>query len=150
MNFRHNYLFNPPLPVEKVNSINNLHLTVLGKIYIEFENPWWPAKRSNFSIFWRDEDKSKFSKNESWVTEIYGLWTVEHQPNLLLAWTYGNGAEEMEKVSLEEVKAGVQKLLDVMLSQYKVSPIKNILRFVDFFNHLWISYIHTYIFIYDL
>lgn len=132
MNFRHNHLFNPPLPAEKVNSVNNLHFTILGKIYIEFEKPWWPAKRSNFSIFWRDEDKARFSTSEKWITEIHGLQTVEHQPNLLLAWIYGNGAEEMEKVNLEEVKAGVQKLFDVMLTQYKVTTIENILRCVCF------------------
>lgn len=81
-------------------------------------------------------DKTKFSTNERWITEIYGLQTVEHQPNMLLAWMYGNGAEEMEKVTLEGVKAGVQKLFDVMLSQYKVSTIKNILRYVESFNWL--------------
>lgn len=125
---RHNTLFNPSLPEEKINTINNLQLAVLGKIYIEFERPWFP-KTANFTVLWREEDKSKFSADEKWITEIYGLWTVDHQPNVLLAWTYGNGTELMEKVSLEGVKAGIQKLLNVVFKkQFDVTPIKSVIR----------------------
>lgn len=125
--FRHQTFFNPPLPADKVNSINNLQLSVLDKIYIEFEKPWFP-KNTNITILWRDEDKAKFSQDDKWITEIYGLMSVDHQPNVLLAWIYGNGAEMMEKVSLEGVKAGVERLLSVAFKNFDVSPVKSILR----------------------
>ncbi|KAG7300401.1 hypothetical protein JYU34_016007 [Plutella xylostella] len=126
---RHAKLFNPPLPAEKVNTINNLQMCVLDKIYIEFTKPWWPKFPSSFAVLWRPEDKDKFSKEERWITEIYGFNTVEYQPNSLLAWIYGEGAVEMEKVSEDAVKAGVIKLLNVLFSkEFEVTPVKSILR----------------------
>ncbi|GBP11645.1 hypothetical protein EVAR_73269_1, partial [Eumeta japonica] len=124
---RHQQLFNPPLPVEKVNAIQNLHMCVLGKIYIEFEEPWWPKSPANFTLLWRPEDKEKFTKEEIWITEVFNLNTVDYQPKVLLAWTYGEGAEQMEQLSLEEVKAGMAKLLDTVLGkQFNITPIKSI------------------------
>ncbi|XP_013183713.2 peroxisomal N(1)-acetyl-spermine/spermidine oxidase [Amyelois transitella] len=124
---RHQTMFNPPLPAEKVNSIKNLEVCLLGKIYIEFERPWYP-KHAYHAVIWREEDKAKFSEDEKWVTEIYGLMTVAHQPNLLLAWIYDTGAEIMERVSLEGVEAGIKKLLKVVFKDFDVAPVKRILR----------------------
>ncbi|KPJ20122.1 Spermine oxidase [Papilio machaon] len=124
---RHNQLFNPPLPAEKVTAINTLQLCVLDKIYIEFTKPWWPKTPACLSLLWRDEDKGNFA-NEEWVTEICALNTVEYQPNLLLAWIYGRGAQEMEKCSEDEVKAGVSKLMGIFKKQFNVTPIKAIKR----------------------
>ncbi|XP_034833470.1 spermine oxidase-like isoform X2 [Maniola hyperantus] len=126
---RHSQLFSPQLPVEKINSINNLDVCVLDKIYIEFTKPWWPKFPSNFMILWKDEDKAKFTTQERWITEIFGLNTVEYHPNLLVAWIYGEGAIEMEKVSEEQVKAGVEKLMEVLFSkEFQLTPVKSILR----------------------
>nr|XP_021201085.2 peroxisomal N(1)-acetyl-spermine/spermidine oxidase [Helicoverpa armigera]XP_021201087.2 peroxisomal N(1)-acetyl-spermine/spermidine oxidase [Helicoverpa armigera]XP_021201088.2 peroxisomal N(1)-acetyl-spermine/spermidine oxidase [Helicoverpa armigera] len=125
---RHEQLFYPQLPQEKVTSIQNLNMCVLDKIYIEFEKPWWPKTPAKFTILWREEDKAKFTGKDQWVTEIFGLWTIDYQPNVLLAWIYGKGAEMMEKASVEEVQAGVKKLLDTMVTEFKVTPIKDLIR----------------------
>ncbi|CAH0725070.1 unnamed protein product, partial [Brenthis ino] len=126
---RHTQLFNPPLPAEKINSINTLQLCVLDKIYIEFTKPWWPKTPANFAILWKMEDKLKFSAQEQWVTELYGMFTIEYHPNVLLAWIYGEAAEKMEKKSVEEVKAGINKLLDVVFKKkFNVSPVKSVVR----------------------
>lgn len=127
--FRHNQLFNPPLPIEKVNAINNLQLCVLDKIYIEFTKPWWPKHALSLNILWKKEDKAKFSVEEQWVTEVSGFLTVEHHPNLLLGWIYGEGAKKMEKISEEQVKATVIKMLELFFSkEFKMAPVKSILR----------------------
>ncbi|XP_039758714.1 spermine oxidase-like isoform X1 [Pararge aegeria] len=126
---RHSQLFSPPLPTEKINSINNLQFCVLDKIYIEFTQPWWPEFPSNFTILWKDEDKARFNEQETWITEIFGFNTVEYHPNSLVAWIYGAGAMEMERASYEQVKAGIEKLLQVLFSkQFKLNPVKSILR----------------------
>ena len=104
-------------------------MCVLDKIYIEFEKPWWPKTPAKFTMLWREEDKAQFAGKDEWITEIYGLWSVDHQPNVLLAWIQGKGAVAMEKLSVEEVKAGVQKFIDIVIKkEFDVSPIKNILR----------------------
>lgn len=80
----------------------------------------------------------KFSADEKWVTEIYGLQTLEH-PNLLnvlVAFIYGKGAEQVEYKSLNEAKYGIQKLMDQIFNlNFKVSEIKSIERYVKW-NHL--------------
>jgi hypothetical protein len=68
------------------------------------------------------------SKEDQWIAEIFGFMTVEAQPNVLLAWLHGEGAEKMEKVSQEGVKAGVEKVLDVMRKKFNVTAVKNIIR----------------------
>lgn len=126
---RYTQLFSPALPAEKINSINTLQFCVVDKIYIEFTEPWWPKTPANFSILWKKEDKLKFSQQEQWVTDLYGLYSVDYHPNVLLAWVYGEAAECMEKKSDAEVKAGVSKLFDIVLKKkFNVSPIKSILR----------------------
>lgn len=126
---RHEALFYPPLPSPKVNTIQNMTMTVLDKIYVEYERPWWPHTPSKFSLMWLEEDKAQFAENEKWITEIFGFWTVDSHPNVLLTWIHGKGAVQMEKLSVEEVRAGIQKLLDVVVKkQFNVSPIKEILR----------------------
>lgn len=117
------------MPSEKINAINNLQLCVLDKIYVEFEEPWWPEKPGCFTILWREEDKAKFGKNEQWITEISGFNTVEYHPNALLAWIYGPAAEAMEKLTIQEVKNGVEKLLNVVFKKsFEVSPVKFVTR----------------------
>lgn len=54
---------------------------------------------------------------------------MEYHPNLLLAWIYGEGAKEMEKVTEEQVKVAVEKLLQVFFSkEFKLNPIKSVER----------------------
>ncbi|KAL0820934.1 hypothetical protein ABMA28_005591 [Loxostege sticticalis] len=125
----HKQLFTPALPDVKVKSIDNLQLCVLDKIYIEFATQWWPSSPASFKIIWKEENKQEFSADEKWITEIYGLRTVEHHPKVLLAWIYGKGAEEMEGKSETEVEAGVNKLMDKVFSlNFEVSKIVSIKR----------------------
>ncbi|KAL0831193.1 hypothetical protein ABMA28_002052 [Loxostege sticticalis] len=127
----HGQFFNPVLPSDKVNCINNLGYGVFDKIHIEFASTWWPKSPARFRILWKEEDKMKFSADEKWVTEIYELRTLEHPnlPKVLVAFIYGKGAEQAEYKSLDEVKAGIQKLVDQIFSlNFEVSEIKSIER----------------------
>lgn len=123
-------MFSPPLPPNKIIAINSLQVCILNKIYIQFLRPWWPEGLTNFRIIWREEEKRNFAGSENWITGIYGLRTVEHQPNVLLAWLYGTHAVEMEAVSDEAVRNGVNKLLGIFRRNYHVTPISAIKRFV--------------------
>ncbi|XP_030021221.2 spermine oxidase [Manduca sexta] len=125
---RHANLFNPPLPKEKLNCINNMQMCILDKIYIEFTKPWW-SKACKYQLLWREEDKAQFSDQDRWIAEIFCLETVEYQPNLLRAWMYGKAAAFMEKLSNDEVKTGVNVLLErVLKKRFDVTPVKSVLR----------------------
>ncbi|GBP21893.1 Spermine oxidase [Eumeta japonica] len=48
---------------------------------------------------------------------------------MLLAWIYGEGAVEMEKLDLDEVRRGVSKLLrQIFEKQFNATPIKSVVR----------------------
>ncbi|CAH0399573.1 unnamed protein product [Chilo suppressalis] len=124
---RHQELFKPPLPTNKITAINNLELCILDKIYVEFTEAWWSKSTAQFNILWRDQDKAKFS-DMKWVTLIFGANTVANQPNVLLFWLYGVGAKEMEQVSQEDVEKGIGMLLKLFMENFDVTPVKKVLR----------------------
>ncbi|RVE40948.1 hypothetical protein evm_014402, partial [Chilo suppressalis] len=124
---RHQELFKPPLPTNKITAINNLELCILDKIYVEFTEAWWSKSTAQFNILWRDQDKAKFS-DMKWVTLIFGANTVANQPNVLLFWLYGVGAKEMEQVSQEDVEKGIGMLLKMFMENFDVTPVKKALR----------------------
>lgn len=67
---RHETLFDPALPSEKVKVISGFEMLVLDKIFMEFAEPWWPATPGSFSLIWRPEDAAKFQGEEKWITGV--------------------------------------------------------------------------------
>lgn len=126
---RHINLFNPPLPDYKVNAINNLDMVILDKIYIQFTKPWWPASPAYIGILWQAEDVAKISPDNRWISEIYGLSTVEYQPNLLCAWILDEGAKTMESLSIDRIQKGIEELLKyAFYKEFNPTEISQILR----------------------
>lgn len=56
----HSRLFIPKLPHDKIKAIENIKFGTLGKIFFEFEEPFWGQERSDFfvmySLLWTDKD----------------------------------------------------------------------------------------------
>lgn len=58
---RHRTLFTPNLPADKIKAIDNIGFGTLGKFFLEFEEPFWPADNAKwvgYSYLWKDEDVS--------------------------------------------------------------------------------------------
>lgn len=126
---RYPVLFTPPLPKEKIDAINNLDMFLIDKIFMEFPEPWWPKTPAKFQLIWRPEDKDNFTEEEKWITEVYSMDTVDHNPNVLVGWINDDGARLMEKTSEENVKKGMDKLLSVLFKdKFDVKPIRTLLR----------------------
>lgn len=56
---RHQTLFTPNLPAEKISAIESIGFGAIGKIYLEFEHPFWPMESSKwhgYYFLWKDED----------------------------------------------------------------------------------------------
>lgn len=56
---RHQSLFTPPLPENKVKAINSIGYGTLGKIFLIFEKPFWTTQLGEFvwyKVLWTDED----------------------------------------------------------------------------------------------
>lgn len=76
---RHEALFMPKLTDRKIKAINNIGFGTLGKVFLEFEEPFWLSKKSDFSRYiflWEDEDtKQVEGTDKSWLvfSETFSL-----------------------------------------------------------------------------
>lgn len=67
----HLQMFNPKLPCDKIKAIENIQFGTLGKIFLEFEEPFWGHERSDFfvmySLLWTDKDlKEIIGTDKEW------------------------------------------------------------------------------------
>lgn len=53
---RHRTLFTPLLPDEKVKSIESLGFGTLGKVFLEFEEKFFPADVKHYILLWSEAD----------------------------------------------------------------------------------------------
>lgn len=64
---RHLDLFTPQLPPRKVLAIDNIAYGTLEKIYLEWEQPFWPANTTDwvqYSFLWTDADVAAVTGTE--------------------------------------------------------------------------------------
>ncbi|KAB7507135.1 Spermine oxidase [Armadillidium nasatum] len=115
----HEVLFEPQLPLRKVNAINGLGIDVVDKIFIEFPHIWW-GDRDGFS-FLRDNPQNEVNET-NWEKGILGFYEVYNQSQILCAWLTGKAAKEMEKASEEEVKDRCMALLRQYLGSHYDIP----------------------------
>lgn len=123
---RHARLFQPLLPLEKINAIEGLTLGTVDKIYVEFDKPFWPKDWQGCSLLWNYEElKFVREHKNSWLEDVFGFYTVDYQPNILCGWVCGPSARQMEQTSHDEVVAGVMWLLRTFLSNFIVQdPVR--------------------------
>lgn len=52
----HMTLFTPRLPARQIKAIETLGFGTLGKIFLEFEKPFWPSDWVSYSLLWSKPD----------------------------------------------------------------------------------------------
>lgn len=52
----HTTLFTPRLPARHITAIETLGYGTLGKIFLEFEKPFWPNDWVGYSLLWSKSD----------------------------------------------------------------------------------------------
>lgn len=99
----HQTLFSPSLPERKVEAIESLEFGTVNKIYLEFEQPWWPLNAEGFGFLFESEsDYSLEMASTNWTRSILGLYLVANRPNILSMWVSGHAARHLENLSEEE------------------------------------------------
>lgn len=64
-------------------------------------------------------------KEDSWLQDVFGFYTVDYQPNILCGWISGVSARRMEMTSEEDVMKGVVYLLRKFIRNMNVpEPVK--------------------------
>ncbi|RWS28995.1 spermine oxidase-like protein, partial [Leptotrombidium deliense] len=115
-------LFTPALPQRKADAIRSVGYGTINKIYLQFEKPFWTKSDLGFQLIWTSEDHKDLPK---WVYDISGFDIVKGQPNFLLCWIGGDGAETVENESDEVVGLSCTKVLQMFLKDLCVqNPTK--------------------------
>lgn len=56
---RHHTLFTPSLPAKKIKAIENIGFGAIGKIFLEFEKPFWSINDKElvlYELIWTEDD----------------------------------------------------------------------------------------------
>lgn len=102
---RHLSLFEPVLPLEKIDSIESITFGVVAKVILEFDRPFWPAKWGGCTAIWNPEQLKAIRENEAdrWLEGLTGFLPYDNQPNVIFGWTSGEHARRMEALPEETV-----------------------------------------------
>lgn len=58
-------LFTPQLPAIKCKAIEGVGFGKVGKVYLEFDEPWWPEDWDGFSTIWTKQDAEEIKSTEN-------------------------------------------------------------------------------------
>lgn len=119
---KHLEMFTPKLPEMKKNAIEGLTIGTVDKIFLEFEEPFWPEDWTGFGMFWNKEDLDEIRKmKNNWMEDVYGFF-VDNQPNVLCGWVSGKNARIMEETPENEVLEAAMFLIRKFLVKFNNIP----------------------------
>lgn len=122
-------MFNPPLPVQFSQAIEDLGFGLINKIFLDFGIPWWKPGTKGFQFLWK-ESKS-VSSNESlaaWTRDLTGFDVLPDHEGVLLGWIGGRGAYIVETLNEQQVATDCENLLKHYLKLDNIFPVKRCLR----------------------
>ncbi|KAM4729246.1 peroxisomal N(1)-acetyl-spermine/spermidine oxidase-like [Anableps anableps] len=126
-------LFQPPLPLHKLHSIQRLGFGTNNKIFVEFDEPWWDADCDVIQLVWEDEDAlvdQVPDVQKSWIRKLFGFTVVkptERYGYLVCGWIAGHESEYMETLPEQEVKHAITQLIHRFTGNPSIT-VRRILR----------------------
>ncbi|XP_025928530.1 spermine oxidase isoform X2 [Apteryx rowi] len=130
---RHESLFHPRLPEEKVMAIEKLGISTTDKIFLEFEEPFWSSECNSIQFVWEDEAESESLTypEELWYKKICSfdvLYPPERYGYVLSGWICGEEALIMEKCDDETVAETCTEMLRKFTGNPNIPKPRRILR----------------------
>lgn len=125
---RHEALFSPKLPPKKVSAIENIGFGSIGKIFLEFQQPFWPSNHFfGYSFLWQDDQiEEAKSSNREWLLGISGFYHVDAFPNLIEAFLSGTNIRAFETLSDQDLIDDCMWLFDKFLGKRLPQPMRMI------------------------
>ena len=124
-------LFSPQLPDEKIQVIENMGFGALGKIYLEWSDPWLEG-REPFFLGWTKEELDGQRLPEQWYRSVPLVVPFNRRTkNLLWLNVVGDGARVADTLSDEEV---IETATDLMRN---FTGISNIPLADKIYRHTW-------------
>lgn len=113
----HMKLFQPPLPEQHRNVIENIGFGTINKIFLHFSTRWWDDGWKGLQLLWNEDHND----DSHWTKFISGFDVVYPAPdNTLLAWIGGQGAIEVEKLDDFEISSELMKILRKFLNRSNI------------------------------
>uniref|UniRef100_A0A182NJL0 Amine oxidase domain-containing protein n=1 Tax=Anopheles dirus TaxID=7168 RepID=A0A182NJL0_9DIPT len=119
----HTVWFDPPLPHPKQNAIDGLYIGTIGKMFLEFSEPFWPQDNSwhGFGLLWEPADLEQLRRDDrQWLASVCSFFVPDRTERILVAWIYGHDARLMETLPEEDVVDGLMCLLRKFLPHFPV------------------------------
>lgn len=128
-------LFEPALPEPKTNAIHRLGFGTVDKIYLRFEERFWPEDCAGIQLVWdAGPEKEGYSSEsqgdkwkDTWYKKICGFDTVDLHPNVLCGWITGREALHMESLNEKTVGEVCVRLLKSATGWVVPDPVQVLL-----------------------
>lgn len=119
-------MFDPPLPKDKLESIQRLGFGIVDRINLYFDEPILEADVFRLELLWDDEKFSEEERNpdlsNSWFRKIYSFEVMDS--HLIAGWVCGKEAMFMESLSEEQIAEDCQGVLKKFLKKDVPKPSK--------------------------
>ncbi|XP_047522365.1 spermine oxidase-like [Pieris napi] len=126
---RYNTLFNPGLPLGKIEAIEKTSIGTAGKIILKFDKAWWHGQDAYYGFMWKLEDKVKLRIEDYWMTKIFGAGRPRGSTNTLSFWTSGEVGKLLEVLPEDIVKQKCMELLRKFMGKlYDIPEPTGIIR----------------------
>ena len=114
-------LFIPSLPTSKLTAINDIGMSLVNKVFLQFDGPLLPDNKYNqLRLYWTDHDKtdSLVSSNQ-WVTGLQFIRGVPNASGSFLYHTFfvGEDAQALEALSEGDIGRIISHVLNLFLAQ---------------------------------
>jgi spermine oxidase len=118
---RHTSLFTPNLPANNIQAIENYGFGAVGKIFLEFDEPFWPENETDFMVYyflWKDEDEKELIGTErEWLLDLIGLSRIDAMPKLIGDFVAGKHVKKFEEISDEQMLDDAMWILEKFLGK---------------------------------
>ncbi|CAL8331482.1 unnamed protein product [Lota lota] len=136
---RHEALFSPPLPEEKVLAIEKLGISTTNKIFLEYAQPFWSPECNSIQLVWEEEEEEVVVKEEQgpvhpeeqWYKKICSfdvLYPPQRYGHMLNGWICGEEALLMERYDDDTVAETCTELLRRFTGNPDIPKPRRILR----------------------
>ncbi|KAF2898143.1 hypothetical protein ILUMI_08013 [Ignelater luminosus] len=140
---RYQTLFNPELPENKKNAIEELGIAAVAKIFFYFPTRWWlQADLKSIGLFWTELDQveflQQFGTDKHWLLDLPIFYPVTNNPSVLEAFLGGKSVPQIELLSDDEIIDGIM----LVLNKFVGNEFKNITKPTEILRYNWYSNPH--------